>query len=91
MQFASTISDQELRQADAIHTFDPADEQAAGHQLWGHESAKSQAKTANDGQVVEIALSSDDHVALLALIDRIERLKGSLPPDVTVLRRNLSS
>jgi len=91
MPSASTVSDQELLQADGIHTVDPADPHAAGHQLWGHESVKSQAKTANDGFVVEIQLPSDDHVALLALIDRIERVKGKLPPDVVVLRHNLSS
>ena len=44
-----------------------------------------------EANILEIALPSDDHVALLALIDRIEAAKGRLPPDVVVLRRNLSS
>jgi hypothetical protein len=85
------ISDADLRQADAIHTIDPNDPHAAGHQLWGHQSKKSQVEPDPNQRILEIALPSDDHVALLALIDRIERIKGRLPPDVEVLRRNLSS
>jgi hypothetical protein len=74
--------------AEAIHTRDPADPNAAGHQLWGHQSAESQP---NDvANILEVALPSDDHQALLQLIARIERLKGKLPPDVVILRRNLN-
>lgn len=91
MPAVSSVSDAELEQAQAIHTVDPQDRNAAGHQLWGHRSEKSQAGTENDEYVLEIALPSDDHVALLGLIDRIERIKGRLPPDVEVLRGNLSS
>jgi hypothetical protein len=91
MRTASSISDSELKVAEGIHTVDPQDPTAAGHQLWGHRSQKSQAQTGNDKKVIEIALPSDDHVALLALIARIEKVKGELPPDVVVLRRNLSS
>jgi hypothetical protein len=87
---ADRISDEGLRAAEGIHTFDPADPNAAGHQLWGHRSKESQAPAEGYEKVVEIALPSDDHVALLALIARIERVKGRLPPDVEVLRRNLS-
>ena len=90
MATAASISDTDLRQADAIHTFDPQDENAAGHQLWGHRSQESQVQEV-DRAILEIPLPSDDHVALLALIDRIERVKGQLPPDVEVLRKNLSS
>jgi len=91
MRTASIISDMELKAADGIHTLDPNDLHAAGHQLWGHRSEESQAQTSTDPKVVEIALPSDDHVALLALIGRVEKVKGRLPPDVEVLRRNLSS
>jgi hypothetical protein len=91
MQTHPLIADQQLKDADGIHTVDPDNRNAAGYQLWGTESQKSRAQTANDGKVVEIALSSDDHAALLSLIARIETLKGRLPPDVEVLRRNLSS
>jgi hypothetical protein len=90
MRTPTLISDSDLKHADGIHTIDPNDSNAAGHQLWGHRSQESQAQTSNDGKVVEIALPSDDHVALLALINRIEKVKGRLPPDVNVLRRNLS-
>jgi hypothetical protein len=89
MRTAAAIADQEIRNAEGIHTVDPQDPNAAGHQLWGHRSKKSLAT--NDQNVLEIALPSDDHVALLALIARIEKLKGQLPPDVQVLRRNLAS
>jgi hypothetical protein len=91
MHTTATISDADIRDADAIHTVDPHDSNAAGHQLWGHQSEKSVALPASGQKLVEIELPSDDHVALLALIDRIERIKGKLPPDVEVLRRNLSS
>jgi hypothetical protein len=91
MRTASQISDSELMHADGIHTVDPNDRHAAGHQLWGHRSEESQAQTSNDRRVVEISLPSDDHVALLALIGRVESVKRQLPPDVEVLRRNLSS
>jgi hypothetical protein len=91
MPSVSDVSDLELKQADGIHTVDPHDTHAAGHQLWGHRSEESQAGTRNDRKVVEIALPSDDHVALLALIGRVEKAKGRLPPDIEVLRRNLSS
>jgi len=80
----------ELKLADGIHTVYPNDTQAAGHQLWGHHSEESQAQTSNHRKVVEIALPSDDQVALLALIARVEKVKGRLPPDIEVLRRNLS-
>src|SRR5205823_1233636 len=90
MPATAFVSDADLREADAIHTVDPNDPHAAGHQLWGHRSQESQVQ--NSGQkIIELELPSDDHVALLALIDRIERIKGRLPPDVEVLRRNLSS
>ena len=89
MRSASVIADEDIRAADGIHTVDPLDTNAAGHQLWGHRSQKSQ--SSEDKLVLEIALPSDDHVALLALIARIEKLKGQLPPDVEVLKRNLSS
>jgi hypothetical protein len=91
MRIPSVISDHELREADGIHTFDPADPNAAGHQLWGNRTQKSAAPTNTDARIVEIPLPSDDHAALLALISRIEKLKGKLPPDVEVLRTNLSS
>jgi hypothetical protein len=91
MATATSISDAELGQADAIHTYDPQDPNAAGHQLWGHRSQDSQVDDDGDQSIVEVALPSDDHLALLTLIDRIERVKGTLPPDVQVLRRNLSS
>jgi hypothetical protein len=42
MAAATAISDAELRAADAIHTIDPYDRNAAGHQLWGHRSQESQ-------------------------------------------------
>jgi hypothetical protein len=88
MRTSTEIPDAELRAAEAIHTRDPADPNAAGHQLWGHQTTVSQP---NDmANIVEIALLSDDHQALLGLIARIERIKGGLPPDVAVLRRNLS-
>lgn len=90
MPATATITDAQLRAADAIHTIDPNDPNAAGHQLWGHRSQRSQVAE-TDEKILEIALPSDDHVALLALIDRIERVKGRLPPDVEVLRKNLSS
>jgi hypothetical protein len=86
----SEITDGELRAAEGIHTRDPADPNAAGHQLWGgNQSAASQPNS--DAYVLEIALPSDDHQSLLALIARIEKVKGTLPPDVAVLRKNLSS
>jgi hypothetical protein len=91
MRTPSVISDRELSEAEAIHTFDPADPNAAGHQLWGDRSQKSNADNDDDAKIAEIPLASDDHVALLALISRIEKVKGQLPPDVEVLRRNLSS
>jgi hypothetical protein len=90
MPAVTSISDTELRAADAIHTIDPQDRNAAGHQLWGNRSKESQVQE-SDQKILEVKLPSDDHVALLALIDRIERVKGRLPPDVEVLRRNLSS
>ena len=91
MPTAAQISEAEFATADAIHTIDPNDRNAAGHQLWGNRSKESQALTETDETILEIELPSDDHVGLLALIHRIERAKGRLPPDVDVLRRNLSS
>ena len=90
MPATATITDAQLRAADAIHTIDPSDPNAAGHQLWGHRSQRSQVAE-TDEKILEIALPSDDHVSLLSLIDRIERVKCRLPPDVEVLRKNLSS
>lgn len=77
MQTAMSVSDAELQAADAIHTIDPSEANAAGHQLWGHRSQKSQVQPQPEERIVEIALPSDDHVALLALIDRIERAKAN--------------
>ena len=91
MPAATRISDARIRDADAIHTVDPHDRNAAGHQLWGHRSEQSVALPDSDHKILEVELPSDDHVALLALIDHIERIKGRLPPDVEILRRNLSS
>jgi len=91
MRTPSVISDDELKAADGIHTFDPADLNAAGHQLWGNRTQESDAQTNTDARIVELPLPSDDHVALLALISRIEKVKGRLPPDVEVLRKNLST
>ena len=91
MRATPVISDFDLREADAIHTFDPDESNAAGHQLWGHKSQASDVQESDDARIVEIPLPSDDHVALLALIAQIEKEKGRLPPDVEVLRRNLSS
>jgi hypothetical protein len=91
MPAGTTITDADIKDAAAIHTVDPRDPNAAGHQLWGHRSERSVAQQDNDHKILEIDLPSDDHVALLSLIDHIERVKGRLPPDVEVLRRNLSS
>jgi hypothetical protein len=88
MHSSTQIPDADLHASEAIHTRDPSDPNAAGHQLWGHQSAES--KPNDTANVVEISLPSDDHEALLQLIARIERIKGKLPPDVAVLRRNLS-
>lgn len=91
MRAPDLITDAELAAAEAVHTRDPADHQAAGHQLWGNKTAESQADPENiDPRILEVTMPSDDHVALLAFIDRLERVKKKLPPDVAVLRRNLS-
>jgi hypothetical protein len=91
MRSPDLISDAELQAATAIHTSDPSDPQAAGHQLWGNQTAQSQGDpTKLDPRIVEVALPSDDHVALLQLIERIALMKKSLPPDVVELRKNLS-
>jgi hypothetical protein len=88
MRAPAVISDHELSEAEGIHTFDPTDPNAAGHQLWGNKTQESAAQINADSRIVEIPLSSDDHVALLALISRIEKVKGKLLPDVEVLRTN---
>ena len=91
MRTPELITDAELRAAEAIHTRDPADGQAAGHQLWGAKSQESRTDLETvDPSILEVALLSDDHVALLAFIDRIERVKGKLPVATAVLRKNLS-
>ena len=91
MPAATQIIDAELRAADAIHTIDGLDFNAAGHLLGGHRSKESQAQTETDDMILEIELPSDDHVALLAWIGRIEQDKGPLPPETRVLSQNLSA
>jgi hypothetical protein len=92
MQTSDLITDDEIRAAVGIYTVDPSDLNAAGHHLWGDRSVASDPEPADiDPRLLEIGLPSDDHRALLALIDRIERVKGKLPPDVAVLRKNLGS
>lgn len=91
MRTADSISDVELRNATAIHTIDPADPNAAGHQLWGRQTSRSQGNPENmDPGILEVALPSDDHVGLLQFIERIARVKKELPPDVVELRKNLA-
>jgi hypothetical protein len=91
MRMADLITDQELRDASAIHTIDPSHSDAAGHQLWGSKTTRSQSDPEHmDPRIIEVALPADDHVALLQLIERIARLKKELPPDVVELRKNLS-
>lgn len=85
------ITDTELSAATAIHTMDPAHPHAAGHQLWGAKTARSQGDPEHtDPNIVEVALPADDHVALLHFIERIAQVKKSLPPDVVELRKNLA-
>jgi hypothetical protein len=83
------ISDARLGAAQSIHTQDPANPNSAGYQLWGHRSEASQPTDSESQNIFEIALPSDDHQGLLDLITRIEAVKGRLPPDVIVLRKNL--
>jgi hypothetical protein len=90
MPNATTVSDADLRRARGIYTVDPFDSNAPGHHLWG-ERTETVSEDVEESETLEIALPSDDHVTLLTLIDRIERLKGGLPPDVRVLRKNLST
>jgi hypothetical protein len=91
MRAANLISDDELRQATAIHTIDPTHPDAAGHQLWGTKTSRSKSHPEHpDPTILEVALPSDDHVALLQFIERIARIKKELPPDVVELRKNLS-
>jgi hypothetical protein len=91
MRAPDLISDNELREATAIHTMDPGYPDAAGHQLWGAKTSRSQADPSQpDPGILEVVLPSDDHVALLAFIERIARVKKDLPPDVVELRKNLS-
>jgi len=90
MRAANLITDVEILDATAIHTIDPSDPNAAGHQLWGTKTSRSQSDPSHpDPQIVEVALPSDDHVALLQFIERLARVKQSLPPDVVELRKNL--
>jgi hypothetical protein len=91
MRSPDLISDAELQAATAIHTCDPNDSHAAGHQLWGDQTVRSQGDpTKLDPGILEVALPSDDHVALLQFIERIAQVKKSLPPDVVELRKNLA-
>jgi len=91
MRSPELISDAEIQSATAIHTMDPGDLNAAGHQLWGAQTVRSQGDpTKLDPGILEVALPSDDHVGLLQFIERIANLKKSLPPDVVELRKNLS-
>jgi hypothetical protein len=91
MRAPELITDAEIRTATAIHTTDPGEPSAAGHQLWGNQTAKSQGDPAKlDAGILEIQLPSDDHVGLLQLIERIAHIKKDLPPDVVELRKNLS-
>ncbi len=91
MRAPDLISDVEIRDATAIHTIDPSDPNAAGHQLWGAKTSRSQSDPSQpDPGIVEVALPSDDHVALLQFIERLARIKRELPPDVVELRKNLS-
>jgi hypothetical protein len=92
MRAPDLISDREIKEAHGIHTLDPRDPNAAGHHLWGDRSARSEPTPETpDPSLLAIALDSDDHVALLNLIARIERIKGTLPPDVKEMRKNLAS
>lgn len=87
----TSVSDREIKRAAGIYTVDPSDPDAAGHHLWGERSevVSEEASGDQNGAVLEIELHSDDHLSLLDLIDRIDRQKGSLPPDVVVLRKKL--
>jgi hypothetical protein len=42
MRTMDLISDREFRDATAIHTIDPSHPDAAGHQLWGSKTVRSQ-------------------------------------------------
>lgn len=90
MTSVMSLSDSEIKHAIGIFTLDPTDPDAAGHHLWGERPSIASDELPEDKHpALEIELPSDDHIALLKLIDRIERVKGSLPPDVVVLRANL--
>jgi hypothetical protein len=80
------VADYELRHADWVNAVD----EDTGHweTLWGlDEPAK--VPSAKPRRILEIAIREDDHVGLLNLIDRVEQVKGELPPRVKALREVL--
>ena len=80
------VSDHELRVADWINAVD----ESSSHweTLWGLDEP-APLPTAKQQRIVEISLAQDDEVGLLNAIDRVEQVKGSLPPRVLALREVL--
>jgi hypothetical protein len=87
MRRLDQISDDELKAADGIQTYDPGTMQT--HSLWRNESSPpAELGQAPDRRLkmVDIRVHADDSAGLLAAITRVEQIKGQLTTAAQELR-----
>ena len=92
MQRPESISDAQVAEAERIATFDP--ETMDGHDLWGQESighGRASSAAAYQENILKIVLPTNDRSGLVALINRIEKIRGRLPQDVERLRTQIET
>jgi hypothetical protein len=80
------VADYELRHADWVNAVD----EETGHweTLWGLDEPAA-VPAAKNRRIIEVAVPEGDQVGLLNLIDRVEQVKGRLPPRIEALREVL--
>ena len=92
MQRLESVSDAQVAEADIIATYAP--ETMDGHQLWGQEAighGRAPGAAAYREKTLKIELPTGDRSGLVALINRIEKIRGRLPQDVERLRTQIET
>ena len=86
------VSEAQVAEADIIGTYDP--ETMNGHQLWGQESVghgRAPGAAAYREKTLSIELPTSDRGGLIALINRVEKIRGRLPQEVQRLRTQIET
>jgi hypothetical protein len=86
MKSPREVTDEEIRLADWINAVD----RETGHCeiVWGLDE-KIPGAARRHASILDVAVAKENVVGLLNLIDRIENVRGRLPPHVEALRENL--